>query len=496
MASRALHELFAVSVLACALGCDGPALDARSQTIANVLSKADESFIRGRPTLSRDKYLLMASSRFEFYRATFALFLHDAEEGTTLAASAFAQNGLLPLSIGDTHPENFGAMRASDGTFAIEPNDFDAADRYPYLWEVRRLSAGMVVAARSSNPDDPAALSLARDNERGIARSVAVGYADAIAALAAGAVPARLVDGDDVPNLVDIFDRAEAAATTRPELDTLTTLDESGRLRRLIRGGTDPTDPKKLFAELPKTIRDALPATVAEYRLTLLSPPPPSYFRLLDAVRSYGSGVASLTKIRIAVLVDGPTDAPDDDVILELKELGESGSHGWGQPSVSARDPGARILQSTRALWARPDAEPLWGTSHMLGLSVQIKGDFDAYKGVRVKRMVKSRGTPEALGATGYALGGLLARMHASGGRSHQGTLSAIAATVHENPTRFADEQAEVAVRYADVVEGDFLRFQKVLATLGPRLGVPEDPSDAASPDVAALYAPPAGETP
>ena len=205
---------------------------------------------------------------------------------------------------------------------------------------------------------------------------------------------------------------------------------------------------------------------------------------------------ASSAKVRIAVLIDGPTMAPDDDVILELKELGESGVHGWGQPSVNADDPGARVRKTSRTLWARPDAEPLWGTSELLGLPVQLKGDFDAYKGVRVKRLVKSRGTPAALRSLAGSLGALLARMHASGARSYPGTLRAIAETIGRNPERFADEQANAAVRYADVVEGDFRRFQKLLIVLGPRLGIPEDPTDAPDPDVAALFGAPPRRSP
>lgn len=484
-----------MALVVLAASCDQAALDDRSRTIANVLSRADESFIRDRPALSRDKYELMASSRFEFYRGSFALFLHDAEhEGST--TSAFAQDGLLPLGIGDTHPENFGVLRASDGTFALEPNDFDAADRYPYLWELRRLCAGLVVAGRSSNPDDAEALALVRAAERDIARSAASGYADAIALLAAGGERARITDGGDATNVVDLFERATRDAAARPELDALTVLDDGTGRRRLRRGAYDPADPHKLFDDLPATVLDALPSTISEYRATLLSPPPAGYFRMLDAARSYGSGVASLAKVRMAVLVEGPTDAHDDDVILELKELGESGARGWGQPSVSADDPGSRVLSSTRTLWARPDAEPLWGTSHLLGLSVQLKGDFDAYKGLKVSRMVKSRGTPEALEKTAHTLGGLLARLHAAGGRAHPGTVEAIAATIAKNPARFADEEADAAVRYADVVEGDFARFQRVLTALGPRLGIPEDATDEPSPDVAALFAPPLEESP
>ncbi len=476
--------------------CDDAGLDARSQTIATVMARADESIIRGRPLLAQSKYEVMNGSLFDFYRGTFPLYLHDAENGGILAPSAFDEAGLLPLTIGDAHPENFGVMRASDGTFALEPNDFDAADRYPYLWEVRRLAIGMVVAARSSNPSNPEALALVRADERAIAREVAASYADAVRALDAGGALVRITDGGDSPNLLDIFARALAAADTRSELAAKTVLDETGTHRRLLRGGFDPADANKVYAELPKNVRGAVEATVVSYRDTLLAPPPAAYFTILDAAREYGSGVASLAKVRIAVLIDGATTAPDDDVILELKELGESGAHGWGQPSVNADDPGARILKTSRTLWSRPDAEPLWGTSELLGLPVQLKGDFDAYKGVKVKRLEKSRGTPDAIERLAHDLGALLARMHASGARAHPGTLHSIAATIASNPDRFADEQADVAVRYADVVEGDYRRFQKILAVLGPRLGIPVDSADTPSPDVAALFGAPPARSP
>lgn len=59
----------------------------------------------------------------------------------------------------------------------------------------------------------------------------------------------------------------------------------------------------------------------------MIAPPPPSFFQIEDAARELGSGVASFPRVRVLVLVRGPTASPDDDVILpEIKELGGA----WG----------------------------------------------------------------------------------------------------------------------------------------------------------------------
>jgi hypothetical protein len=52
----------------------------------------------------------------------------------------------------------------------------------------------------------------------------------------------------------------------------------------------------------------------------------------------------------------------------------------------------------------------------------------------------------------------------------------------------FAAEQADVAVRYADVVEADAARFRHALDRLGPTLGVASDADDVGDADVVALY--------
>lgn len=477
-----------------ASGC-GEEVPPREATIVNTMVEADYPLLISRPKLVVGKYARMAGNAYSFFRGTFALYLRDAQDSSTpLAGTDFRVDGALPLSIGDAHPENFGLLVAPDDTFAIEANDFDGADRYPYLWEVRRLGTGLVIAARLSNRGDDAARAAAVAAERDIARAVGEGYASTIVALANEAEPLRITDGMGNPIADDLFDRGTGDWADKEELDELSVVDDAG-VRRLRRGGVDTDDLDNVYLDLPPAVIAALPETVEAYRQTLIAPPPAEYFTILDAARELGSGVASYPRVRIILLVRGPSDAIEDDVILELKELIDSGAQGWIPPGVSFDSVPDRILGASRSLWFRPDAEPLWGVSELYGLPVQLKHESEGLKTFRTNRFEDGEGTPEAMIGLGALLGGLLARMHAASGADVR---DAIAGKIVGQEGAFADEQADVSVAYADQVLVDWDHFKNALDRLGPLFGLPLTPSpeDQPAPEMQALYGQPPGLPP
>lgn len=462
--------------------------DPREDEIVGVVARADFSLIATRPRLVAGKYDRMAATPVDFYRGGIALFRHDTTSGATaIAASRFSLATPLVPSLGDPHPENFGALRASDGTLALEPNDLDAADRAPFLWDVRRLVAGLVAFAAASNSGDTAANERARNAARSIARRAAEAYVDGLDRAIAQTGNGRVTDATTNPLVADLFERSERDHAARAELAELTLVGKGGG-RTLKRGVIDPEEPEHAFVELPEHARDALDATLRHYRETLVVPYDPSYFTIRDAVRELGSGVASWPRIRALVLVRGPTDAVDDDVILEVKELGESGIAGFGSPGVSSDDVASRVRDATRGAWGRLDAAPLWGTGEWVGLPVQIRQETEGQKGLRVERMVDERGTVEALTALATTLGGIVARVHAGDREAAR----AVRARIGDDRGEFAAEQAEFAIDYGANVRDDAARFARALRRLGPRLGVPFDPNDEAQGDVAALLASPA----
>ncbi len=474
------------------VACDDSGPDAREDEIAAVLADADEPVIRARPALAAGKYALMASAPLDFMRGSLPLYRHDAREGTALlSVSRFALEVPLVPSIGDPHFENFGVLRASDATLGLEPNDFDGADDAPYLFDVRRLASSMALAALTANADDPAARTQTAGQARAIARATVVGYRTAIEHAAAGMPPERVTPtspGADNAIVADVFRRSDRDEAARAELGTLTTL--TGTTRRLIRGVIDPTDPQNLFADLPPAAYAALPEAIDAWRRTLVTPIPAEQLVLLDAVRELGSGVSSWPRVRVVILVRGPSDDPADDRILELKELADSGIAGLYPPGVHHDDVRLRVLETSRSAWWRPDAEPRWGVTTWLGLPAQIRAETEGQKNVRLSRMVGGRGTPAALTGLGTILGGIIGRVHSSGMDGARNA-QAVYGRIVIDPEGFADEQADVAVAYAQQIVDDTVRFHRALDRRGFALGVPVEPADAPRPDFAAVLGTP-----
>lgn len=488
-ASKRASLALALAVAAL-LSADCAVGDERSDVVVSTLTRADQVLARTRPALLAGKYARMAQRPYDFYRGTFALFVEDARDPrSALGRTRFAVDGPLPLALGDAHPENFGALIAGDGTLAIEPNDFDAADRWPYHWDLRRLVTGVLVGARESRAGDPAALDEWLRAEPDVARSIARAYGDTVTDYATGAPLARLESAGGEPVLDDVFRRSERDLAARAELGALTEIDASGA-RHLLRGAVDPADPQSVFADLPPFARAAIDETISAYRGTLLAPPPARALRVLDAVRQFGSGVASWPRLRVLVLVAGATDGAEDDEVLELKELGDSGARAWFPPGLLARDVTGRIRRTSRAAWARPDAEARWGTSTWLGLPVQVRRESEGQKNVRTARWTGARGTVEAIRGVGVALARVLARIHSTW-LDGVDAATPIAETIARDPAGFADEQADVCGRYATQVEDDRARFIEALRTRGPTLGVSPAPGDAPPSDFAAVLGTP-----
>ncbi|MFO0652322.1 MAG: DUF2252 family protein [Polyangiales bacterium] len=473
---RALLSLTIASVVGCAS-------EDRDATIRSVFARADDTQRRARPTLLEGRYARMAASPVDFYRGSIALFLRDWRDGAMgLSASAFSVDAPMPLGVGDPHVENFGTLQGPDGRLTLEANDLDGADRVPYLWDLRRLTVGLCVAARASNADDASARALTAAASERIAFAAARAYADGFAAPAQGLAPESSASA---PLVDDLFRRAQRDATRRSELSDLTAMTSS--TRSLLRGALDPEDPTDVLGALPSWAVASLPALFASYRATLRHPPDARYFTVLDAARHFGSGVASFARVRLLVLVRGETDAPDDDVILEVKEQSDAVTPGGFAPYVWFDSNGARVLAARDALWSRPDADPRWGVATWFGLPVQIRTETAAAKGLRIARMTGANGTPEALVALARTLGARLAAMH-------RRTLPADAphATVlRRDPDGFAREQAAVSTRYAAQVFADHARFAEMVRTLGPSLAIPAAPDDAPSSPARALFGSP-----
>ena len=469
-------------------GCTAADEEGRTAEIARVIGAADAPLARDRPELVAGKYAVMASHPYSFYRGSVPLYLSDYERDREGAkTSAFAMDEPLVLTLGDAHLENFGTLLAADGSIALEPNDFDAADQGVYLWDVRRLVTAMALSARLATGDDEEARDETAESARDVARAAMISYALTTQALAEGAPKERLMDPGESEILEDLFERSSDGLEDHAELSQLTEPGLEGR--RLRRGGFDDEDPGDMLLDLPDACLETLASVLEGYRATLADPPPPAFFQIEDAARELGSGVASFPRVRVLVLVRGPSDSPDDDVILEVKEIAEPMGPKHAPSPVLFGSQQERIQHTTRAAWATETTAPLWSTSEMLGFPVQVRLVSGGQKTLRLSRLTGKRGTPEAIQMLAANLGALLARVHASplvpGAPSPAAALWSV---IGADPEAFADEQADFAVQESRLVMKDHARFREAIDLYGPTLGAPPARKTSPTDELAQLY--------
>ena len=90
----------------------------------------------------------MAESSFAFYRGAAAVMAADLARTPS--------TGIDVHACGDAHLLNFGLFASPERTLLFDLNDFDETARAPWEWDVKRLAASGVVAARDNGFDEDA----------------------------------------------------------------------------------------------------------------------------------------------------------------------------------------------------------------------------------------------------------------------------------------------------------------------------------------------------
>src|SRR4051794_11040850 len=112
------------------------------------------------PELVPIRYGRMAESAFAFYRGAAAIMASDLARTRS--------SGLKVQVCGDAHVGNFGIFAAPDRRLVFDLNDFDETLPAPFEWDLKRLVASMVVAARDNR--------LSRAEQRQVAQGTVQAY--------------------------------------------------------------------------------------------------------------------------------------------------------------------------------------------------------------------------------------------------------------------------------------------------------------------------------
>ncbi len=102
------------------------------------------------PELIPIRFGRMAQSPFAFYRGSAPVMAADLASTPT--------TGLRVQACGDAHLMNFGGFATPERNIFFDINDFDESLPAPWEWDVKRLAASIVIAARHLGlPDSEAA---------------------------------------------------------------------------------------------------------------------------------------------------------------------------------------------------------------------------------------------------------------------------------------------------------------------------------------------------
>ncbi|MFG2027490.1 DUF2252 domain-containing protein [Streptomyces sp. NPDC048825] len=367
------------------------------------------------PELVPIRYGRMLESPFRFYRGAAAIMAADL--------APLPNTGLQVQLCGDAHPLNFRLLASPERRLVFDINDFDETLPGPFEWDVKRLAAGFVTAARANgfslkeqNSTVLASVRAYRERMREFAgmRTLDIWYAqddaDRLRELLASSNDKSL-DREARRRTAE----ATARARTRTHLrafEKLTRVTAEGR-----RIAPDPPLITPLGQLLPADSSEAgtekeLQTLLGEYARTLSSERRHllHHYRLVDMARKV-VGVGSVGTRCWVLLLLGRDD--DDPLLLQAKEAQESvlAAHTGGERYDNQ---GRRVVVGQRLMQTTSDI--FLGWTHVVGLDGQGR---DFY--VRQLWDWKGIARPETMGPRllslfGRLCGASLARAHARSG--------------------------------------------------------------------------------
>jgi len=418
--------------------------DRRGERIVEALGDAFADLIAADPAAFRRKFRKMAADPFAFYRGSAPLFYADVHG----LEDPFVDERTSRVWIqGDLHPENYGTYMSADGLLVFDVNDFDEAYLGHYTWDLRRMAAGVSLLGFT--------MALSDDTVHQVNRAYATAYAEQVRAFAEGdkdeEFGLRLGNTDGTVQTVLLAAREQ----TRVRLLDAQTKVDGGERGFVERSGTRPLGADEQGA-VYAAFRDYLDTVPSDKRQRSVS------YTVKDIVGRSGFGIGSAGLPAYSLLIEGRTEALQDDVILSMKQ------GNIAAPSRVVTDEaitkafhhhGHRTVVSQRALQAH--ADPWLGWCELDGTGFVVS-EVSPYEEDLDWDLVAS---PDEIVPLVQALGQATAKVHCVPDASSDQTLvdfdveAAIAEAIGDRVEDFADDVAGFGSAYAELVREDHRRF-------------------------------------
>ena len=421
----------------------------------SVLGDAFAPLMAADPAAFRRKFRTMSADPHAFYRGSACLFYADV----TAEEDPFCDERSGRIWVhGDLHVENFGTYLNSDGRLVFDINDFDEAYLGRFTWDLQRFAASLaLVGWQKALPED--------DVRRLVGRY--------LRAYLAQVDDYRGSDDDDYALHLDNTTGPihEALVTARlqrraEQLDGLTTVADGTRtfaegdgVRRL--GQRERAKVVRAFA----AYLDTIPATKRFDRAL--------FYELRDVVGKSGFGIGSAGLPAYNLLVEGFSQALDNDVVLTMKQANVPAVSRFVDSAEVERyfeHEGHRTVVSQRALQVHTD--PLLGYTEVDGVGFVV-AELSPYE---VDLDWSGITEPDDIAAVVDLLGRATAKIHCASDEDSDQDLvdfqveDAIAESVHRRRRELTAWLTDFAMSYAERVREDHALF--VDAFRAGRIGV------------------------
>ncbi|WP_133646098.1 DUF2252 domain-containing protein [Paraburkholderia flava] len=388
------------------------------------------------------RYGRMAASPFAFFRGSAILQAHDLGQ--------VPHTGLVTPICGDAHLLNFAGFATPERQIVFDLNDFDEAAPGPFEWDLKRLAASLVLAARH--------MRLSRGAAEELVMTAADEYRERIAQYAErGALELwydritfdRMIESALPPEHRRAIRRGMEKAATRTHESMLESaavregdawriraqppalfhIDEAGALFNA--GGSElAADGEQLYADYRKTLTAERSELLGQFALQ------DSVFKIAD-----DGSVGARCLVLLA------TDHHDRPLFLQAKEAHRS-AVAQSFAAAAPRHEGERVVHAQRLLQAASDLFLGWATDPS-GRPFYVRQLNDVKLSAALEQFDSSV-------LQGYArlCGWALARAHARA----SGKAIELAAYIGSSDP-FLEALTAYACAYADQVERDYERF-------------------------------------
>jgi len=406
----------------------------KSQDIIKLLEESDADRI---PGLIPVRYQRMSVSPFTFFRGSAIIQARD------LATAKVS--GINVQACGDCHLANFGAFASPERTFIFDINDFDETYPGPWEWDIKRLGASLILAARDCG--------FSKGNANAAVHAAAASYREHMAEYAEMTLLERYYaavtydairkyfrnDPDMSARLLKKYKKAhsQTSEAVAPKLTTVengeTMIKDNPPVLYHIQGFI------KAFEKQREDFTKKYKRSLQPDRRLLYEG-----YRYQDAVVKV-VGVGSVgTRCMVSLLFHD-----DDPLFLQVKEARRSVLEPPRGKSRYANQ-GYRVVEGQRLMQAASDI--------FLGWSSTKRHDyyFRQLRDMKVSAEIETF-KPSTLVAYATLCGWTLARAHAKTGSA------VMIAGYLGSSGQFDDALAKYSAAYADQVEQDYKAFQRAI---------------------------------